>query len=104
MAINEIPLMPGTAQRVRVQLGEAFYRLSLAYIEEDEGGWVLDIHDDADLRLICGLPLLPGDDLLEPYAYLGIGVRLGIYTPGDPERRPSFAGLGAETKLLFTVV
>ena len=101
MAVFEIPLRPATAQTLKVALNDRVYGFSLAYIDEAEGGWTLDIADEAGSPLVAGIALLPGQDLLEPYPDLGIGVRLAVVTPGEQECRPNFDGLGVHSKLLF---
>lgn len=103
MAIYEIPLRGGTAQRLKVMLAGKLYTFALAFIDEEEGGWVLDLGEEGGTPLVSGIALLPGQDLLEPFPELGIGVRLAIVTPGDPNVPPTFAGLGSDSKLLFTV-
>lgn len=104
MAIFEIPVFPGAAQKMGLTLGENYYILFLYYVDEEEGGWALDISLEEDVALIAGLPLLPGQDLLEPHADLGIPCRMAIFTPGEPDYKPGFNDLGAKTLLVYEPV
>lgn len=100
MPAYQIPVIPA-AQTLRAQLGQSYYRLAFAFIDEPEGGWTLDIADDEGAPLVQGIPVLPYQDLLEPYAYLGIGAQLIVYTPGAPQQKPTFAGFGTDSVVLF---
>lgn len=100
MPAYRIPVVPA-AQTLRVQMGTAYYRLAFAFVDEAEGGWFLDLADDDGRTLLAGIPVLPFQDLLEPHAYHGIGVQLIVYTPGAPQTRPTFAGFGSDSVVIF---
>lgn len=101
MAVNTISLS-GVADTFSVTLGGTAYIFRLFYTDNAEGGWALDISTQDALPILCGIPLLPGQDLLEPYAYLaigGAGGRLIVSRQGSSEP-PGFADL-ATTHLIF---
>lgn len=94
----EIPLRP-EAQRFTIAINGAVYGLRLIYADIEEGGWLLDIADADGNPLVASIPLVTGADLLEPYAHLGIGAKLYIVTDGAPYLPPSYAALGATSRL-----
>lgn len=70
--ILQIPISADPAQTMTVQLGEVKYYLEIKYNSRN-GVWVLDLYEDATRApLALGLPILLGQDLLEPYNF-GIG-------------------------------
>lgn len=103
MTVYAIPLKP-RAQTLEVDLGAAQYYVRLLYCDvlSGEGGWILDVASSAGVILLAGLPLVTGGDLLEPYAYLGIGVKLFVITPGMPYLVPSYTALGVTSLLCWT--
>ena len=100
MAEFKIPIGTGP-QRFRVQLGATTYQFVLVWRDCHQGGWFLDINDAAGNSLACGLPLLPGGDLLAQYEHLGIGGGLYVATDGAPLAQPTFDSLGISTWLYF---
>lgn len=99
-ALYEIPLAGGQ-QTFTIDLVGATYRLRFTYAAAVEGGWILDIGDAADSPLACGIPLVTGVDLLEPYDYLGFGGKLFVVTVGDTSATPTPDGLGTASRLFF---
>jgi hypothetical protein len=97
MAIYEIPLRPG-AQKFSVDFG-TIYVMRLVYRDAEEAGWTLDILQQDEEPILCGIPLVTGADLLDQYAYLGFGVRLYVLTDGDPFAVPTYANLGTGAHL-----
>lgn len=92
-----IPLTP-EPQAFGITLAGRELRLTLRWLEVDEGGWVLDIHEpEGASAIVCGIPLVGGADLLEPYGYLDLGGELHI--SGDTP--PSLDNLGDGVDLLF---
>lgn len=112
----EIPLV-AQAQSFSVQLDGVSYTMELMFHEANAGmddapvgadtsspgavfdtnvldGWALDISDDTGNPIVCGIPLIPGIDLLYQYQYLGIGGALMVIVDGIPDGVPDFAGLG----------
>lgn len=101
MAVYEIPLRPG-AQELWVNLPNGAFRLRLIYVVAPEGGWVLDISDASGNRLVSGIPLVTGCDLLAQHRHLGIlDGPLYCVTEGDITAPPSFDGIGATAHLYF---
>lgn len=96
MATFEIPLQAG-AQELTVPLGGVAYRLRLWWCDGITPAWMLDISTEQGAPLVRGIPLLPGADLLEQHAHLGILGRLGVVADGVP----TYDSLGTSTKLYF---
>ena len=57
-------------------------------------GWCLDIADEGNNPIVCGIPLVTGADLLAQYAYLDLGGQLWVRSDGDPAAVPAFQNLG----------
>ncbi len=94
-----IPLTP-EPQSFGISLAGREYRLTVRWMDAEEGGWMLDIQEpEKAAPIIMGLPLVTGCDLLEPYAYMNFGgeLRLDSELPADPDN------LGIETELTFVV-
>eukprot|EP01037_Dinobryon_pediforme_P020830 gene20830-21542_t len=100
--VYEIPLQPA-AQVMSIQLGTVTHQLSLQYRDISEGGWILDIADDAGEPIVCGIPLVTGVDLLAQYSHLGIGGGLFVVTDGDTYAVPTYANLGQTAHLYWTM-
>ena len=98
MAVFEIPLTPA-AQTFSISLGGTSYQLTLMWRDATMGGWFLDIADAASNAIISGVPLVPGVNLLEQYAYLGIGGGLVVQTDNDPDAAPTYDDLGVTSHL-----
>lgn len=103
MSAFRIPLSP-EPQSLTVSLGGVEYRLTVRWVEADEGGWLLDIatasSPDGGVDLVAGIPLVTGCDLLEPYDYLGIGGGLVVWADGS-DLPPSLDNLGQGVELYF---
>ena len=100
--VYEIPLS-GEAQRMTVPLGGVSYRLTFQYRDAVEGGWIMDIADEGDNPIACGLPLITGADLLGQFEHLGIGGVLAINTDGE-DSAPTYGGLGTSSRLYWVTV
>jgi hypothetical protein len=99
MQAYTIPLTP-EPQSFGIVLGGKEYRLTVRWLEAQEGGWHLDIQEpDNAAPIIMGMPLVAGCDLLEQFAYLEFGGELWVEGefPATPEN------LGIETDLVFVV-
>lgn len=106
MQIFEIPTQPA-AQTFLVTLQGVEYRFTLTYKSaphdgEEWGGWLLDLNRGG-VRILSGIPLVTGADLFAQYRYLGLTGSLIVSTPGDESRRPTFEGLGTETRLYYVI-
>jgi hypothetical protein len=101
MTPYEIPLSP-SPQSFLISLLGVQYRLTLRYQATVNAGWTLDIATAAGANLVCGIPLVTGEDLLVQYEYLNIGVPLYVATDGDLDAVPTFTNLGDPARLYFT--
>ena len=80
--ILELPLSSGPAQIFTTQLGETKYSFDVKY-NDRSGVWTLDLYEAATQALLAAsLPLVIGQDLLEPYNF-GIGSLLCVDTTGQ---------------------
>lgn len=100
MGVYLIPTT-STPATFTVSLAGVEYQLTLRWNASDEGGWVLDIDlpDNAG-SLVDGIPLVTGCDLLAPYAYLGFGGSLVVWSE-DSDAAPTEDNLGTGPGLYF---
>lgn len=96
----EIPLTPAR-QKFRIQLGGVTYTLTFSWNNAPTGGWVVDIADANEVPIVAGLPLITGADLLEQFAYLGIGGQLIVQSDFDVNAVPTYQNLGLTSHLYF---
>lgn len=97
----EIPTQP-FAQRFSITLVGTSYVLRLTWCDP-ASCWILDILDTSGNLIKGGTPLITGADLLEQFAYLGIGGRLVVQSDDDPTLVPSYSSLGSTGHLYFLV-
>ena len=65
--ILELPLSSDPAQRFTTQLGAKKYDFDVKY-NDRSGVWTMDMADNATkLAILSGIPLVLGQELLEPY-------------------------------------
>jgi hypothetical protein len=102
MRTIEIPLTP-EPQIFSIQFGQKSYRLRFAYANVVDGGWFLDVFDDDNNPLVCGIPLITGLDLLAPYYYLEIPAMLILVNKTKPFQVPAFEELGTVARLYAVV-
>ena len=95
----EIPLKP-EAQEFDISLGGVTYHLTLNW-NAPNNAWGLDIADSLQNPIVGGIPLITGANLLEQYAYLGIGGSLIVQSDFDPNEVPDYAALGSTGHLFF---
>lgn len=100
MAIYEIPLS-NASQSFQIALAGVTYKLTLMWRDAPQGGWFLDIADAAGNRILSGVPLVTGADLLEQYDYLGIGGEIWVQTDGDEAAVPTFDNIGTDSHVYF---
>ena len=96
----EIPLS-ATPQTFSILLAGVSYQLTVRYADAPMGGWLLDIADQNGDNILCAAPLVTGHDLLQQYAYLGIGGQWIVQTDADPDAVPTLTNLGVESHLYF---
>ena len=94
--VYNIPLDPN-AQLFDVVLGGVDYNMRLTW-NSIMSLWQLDISDTNGNPLVLGIPLVDGCDLLQQYAYLGLGGALLV------DQIPTYASLGVAGKLYFVTV
>ena len=96
MSYFNIPLM-ATNQRFNVSLGNTTYKLQLIYRVNK---WFLDIFDVQNTPLICGLPLVMGDNLLIQHQHVISGSLLVMNT--NENEQQSFTDLGKNITLYWS--
>ena len=96
MATFEIPLTP-TPQTFETTLQGQRFRLTVLY----RAGWTLDIADANDVRLISGLPLVPGVDLLAQHRHAGVPGSLYVQGATQPDDLPTFDDLGRGSRVFW---
>lgn len=74
---------------------------STTFDENNVGGWILDISDQDNVPILCGVPLVTGIDLLYQYVYLNFGGALVVTTQGDPDVPPTLTSLGTSSVIYF---
>lgn len=104
MSVYKVPITGSTPQRFSIGWSSGSFDLRFTYCVSPEGGWILDIRSaDSDVPLVCGIPLVTGADLLEPYRYLGFVEKLYVVTAGAPDTVPTFDDLGSLSNLYVEV-
>jgi hypothetical protein len=98
--IYKIPLNGGP-ERFSITVEGVTYRMRLTYANVGRAGWTLDIGDEGGEPIVCGLRLLPGQDLLAQHKHLGINCQLFVKNTEEEYLPPSYAGLGTTTVLLM---
>lgn len=98
--LYEIPLTP-SPQTFGITLAGTPLSLTLQWREAGAKCWLLDVADSAGVSIVAGIPLVTGHDLLEQYAYLGLGGGLVVATDGDQDAVPTFDNLGVASHLTF---
>lgn len=92
-SVFQIPLSP-QAQHFDVALNGNTYNMSLVW-NPAANAWILDLFDGNGNALVQGLPLVTGADLLQQFAYLGLGGALMV------DQVPTFESLGTIGQLFF---
>ena len=101
MTTNEIPLIT-SPQTLSVSLSGQTYNLRVTWNVPGQC-WLLDIADAAGTPLLTGLPLVTGANMLGQFAYAGPPGILYVGTDGNADAPPTFANLGTEGHLYYTV-
>ncbi len=100
MTSNVVPLVP-TNQTLQAVLNGVGYRLDVRWNAFAQL-WVLDVYDVNQNPILSGVGLATGLDLLDQYAYLGIGGQLFVASlVGAPLTPPAFADLGVTNRLFY---
>lgn len=98
MAIYEIPLSAG-AQTFNVQIFANTYQMRLLFADSQNPCWLLDIADRDGNDLVCGIPLIPGGDMLEQYPEIGFGFALRCAVARSAAAVPSYEDMGGALRL-----
>jgi Domain of unknown function (DUF6983) len=65
------------------------------------GAWVMDIADSNGNRILSGVPLVTGADLLAQFEYLGIGGAMVVQSDNNPDVVPDSLSLGVTGHLFY---
>ncbi len=95
--------LSANAQTLQVTIAGVVYQLTIQWRDGGDCGWVLDIADVNSNPIVQGIPLVTGVNLLQQYAYLGIGGELWVATTGDPPAVPTYENLGSAANLYLVI-
>lgn len=98
----EIPLN-SVSERFGIDLPDGT-SLAMTVVWRNRGGagWVLDLDTPDGVRLVSGIPMVAGTDLLGQFRHLGIPGALVLVSDGaSPYDDPTFAGLGTDQHLYY---
>lgn len=98
--VTEIPLSSQN-ESFQVTMANVIYRMKVTW--RDPYGWFLDIANAAGTKLISGLPLVAGHNLLQPYPEFQFGCGLVVLTDGDIDADPTYTNLGLQSRLYIVV-
>jgi hypothetical protein len=101
----EVPLSPNP-QRFVLPLGGTNYTFTFIYRgtpDAEDSSWYLDVGDEDNAPIACGIPLITGADLFGQLGYLGFGGSLVVTTEGAPYAVPTFENLGITSHVYFVV-
>jgi hypothetical protein len=96
-----VPLIPAN-QEFDISLANVSYHLRIKW-NAFSNAWVLYIEDSQQTPIIGGIPMVTGCDLLEQYAYLGIGGAMVVQSTNDPDLVPNYNTLGSTGNLFFVI-
>jgi len=97
-----LPLTPSQNQEFDVSLNGVTYHLIFKW-NKLSAAWDLDIQDVQRNKILSGIPLVTGCDLLEQYSYLKINGALVVQNSDGSFNVPTFANLGSIGNLYFLV-
>lgn len=94
VSVLRIPVTP-RPQTFSIMLSGTLYTIRLYWLKPAEC-WVFDFYDrTGENKILCGVPLVTGSDLLGQFAYVGIGGGLFVVTDTlPPDTIPSWTELG----------
>lgn len=99
MSIFKLPLTPAP-QTFNVLLGTVTYTVTMVW-NTFANVWVLDFVDQDGNKILSGVPMITGADLLEQYAYLGFQGALYAQNDTTPSTPPNFTDLGTGSNLYY---
>lgn len=92
-----IPLA-STPQAFTISLNGITYQFTVRW-NWFAAAWIIDIADSSGNPILSGVPMVTGDDLLEQFDHLNIGVQLVAQTNNDVFAVPTFTNLGKQGNL-----
>lgn len=95
-----IPLNVGIAQTLSITLANVPYQLTVRWNDPAQT-WCADLADGNGNLILVNVPFVTGADLLEQFAYLGIGGQLVVQTTNNALAVPTLANLGDTGNLYF---
>jgi hypothetical protein len=103
--VLKVPFKPALQQKLKITMNGIQYNITLRWIHIGSY-WCIDIADSNDNRILSGIPLVTGADLLDQFEYLNLGSDVGfmVYTNAighSPDEIPTFTNLGVESHLYF---
>lgn len=102
MAAYEIPLS-AKPENFSITLNDVSYNMRSRW-SNPQSCWVIDMASSENVPILQGIPLIPGVDLLEQFAYLGIGGAMYAQVDHDADAVPSFENLGTLGHLYFVTL
>lgn len=103
----EIPTSPGEPFSEQILILDFTYTLRFAW-NTRANCWVVEFWDAGNnRRILCGVPLVTGADLLEQFAHLALAAHaiMTVMTIGpalSPDTVPSFTNLGIDAHVYLT--
>lgn len=99
-SVFEIPLTPGTPQRMHISLGGTDYMLNFRW-NTIASLWFMDIADTHEVPILQSISLVTGANLLAQYGYTGIPGSFVCQGAGNPDNPPDFNTLGVTSHLFW---
>lgn len=111
--VFKIPVTPQRTQKFGIALNGIPYNLRFAWNAAHQS-WIMDILDADNNRLLMGVPLITGADLLAQHAHLNIGVNSTAGTwiemfvvtyaiDKPPVTTPLYSSFGIDSNLYYVV-
>ena len=109
MPVYEIPLVPGVPTVRTMVIANQHMRLRFAFAavggfedgdDAEEGGWFLDMSATDGTPILCGVPLVTGEDIFAQFPDLGLPVTW-VITDGEPDAVPTWDNLGTLAHIYF---
>lgn len=97
MNLTELPLTPQN-RAFSATIAGALYKIVIIW---RAGCWYMDLSDSSDSLIAGSIPLVTGADLLEQYAYLGLGFALFVVCDADGQDYPTENDLGISSHLII---
>lgn len=95
MTFSEIPLSADN-QKFSITIAGTAYKMELVWREPV---WCLNLLSSDDSIIVSALPLVAGANLLEQYAYLGLGFSLLVSSDIEGQENPTKTDLGLYSHL-----